>query len=421
MRLSADFIGNMGQGQAPAGVQDAGGVSFHSGRIKAGDAFFALPGEQGHGITFADAALANGAAFIVSDKPHPQGVLVADPAETLLALGRWARQQHSAAIIGVTGSAGKTSTKTFVAAALNASSSPGNFNTPLALAKTLVETVLSGQSNEPLVLELGIDHIGEMARLVELVKPTHGILTAIAPSHLEGLGTLETVAQEKTKLLAASPFALASLDASPHVALAHKTYGLSEAADFAGSFDTQLSYKGVHLTPPAPGRTMALNALAALVLAEEFGIDMTVAARRIESSVLEPGRLAIKVLGDLTILDDSYNSNPASAKQALEILRTLPAPRTAVLGDMLELGAASDDYHLQLGQQTTDIDRVIAIGPHARNIAAGNPRARYFGSTDAALQALAMLPRHGSILFKASRGMRFETLVAAMSKVSVGQ
>ena len=256
-----------------------------------------------------------------------------------------------------------------------------------------------------------------MDTLVSLVKPSHGVLTAIAPSHLEGLGTLETVAQEKSRLLAAAGTALASFEASSYLTVNHKTYGLERGADYSATFrDGQLSYRGVSLKPPAPGRAMAQNALAALVLAEDLGIDMNAAAKRIETSVLEPGRLAVKVYGDLTILDDAYNSNPASARQALEVLQTLPPPHTAVLGDMLELGVESDRYHLELGEATTGIDRVIAIGPNARHIAAGNPRARYFASTDAALQALATLPRRGSILFKASRGMHFETLVSAMSK-----
>ena len=188
----ADLLG----AEVPEGeLSPATGVTFHSGRVHAGDAFFALPGASTHGITFADKAVEQGAAFVVSDKPHPRGLLVVDPVEALLKLGRWARAAYPGSVVGVTGSAGKTTTKAFLAAVLEAPSSPGNFNTPLALATTLVNTYLQrGDEPTPLVLELGIDHVGEMATLVDLVKPTHAVLTLIAASHLEALKDLETVA-----------------------------------------------------------------------------------------------------------------------------------------------------------------------------------------------------------------------------------
>ena len=429
--MTAQDIADLGGGFVPADIagRKASGVSFHTGRLREGDAFFALPGENTHGLEFAPAALDKGAAFIVSDRAHPQGVQVPDPKRTLLELGRSYRNR-TGAVIGVTGSVGKTSSKTFIAAALNAQKSLGNLNTPLALAATLVNTRLAGHEDKALVLELGIDHVGEMAQLVELVQPDYGVLTAVAPSHLEGLGNLDTVAFEKSRLLvAASQQAFVSLQALPYLeansdidmsALRTKgltSYGLDQNADVIGTLENDtLNFETVNVSLSAPGEAMASNALVALALAQTLKIDLNEAAERLSKAQLEPGRLQRLKLGELTVLDDSYNSNPASAAEALKILRTLDAPHTAVLGDMLELGSESERYHYELGLASHDIERVIAIGQEAKAIARANPKARYFADTDMALQALKNLPRSGSILFKASRGMHFETLIEELSR-----
>ena len=175
----------------------ARGVRFHSDRVRPGDAFVAMAGARAHGERFADDALARGAAFVISDRPRPGAVLVDDAGAALLDLGRAARAARRGRVIGVTGSVGKTTAKALLAAALDAAASPGNLNTPHALATVLVDAWLADDLDRPLVLELGIDHVGEMARLIELVRPTDGLLTAIAPAHLEGLGDLATVAREK--------------------------------------------------------------------------------------------------------------------------------------------------------------------------------------------------------------------------------
>ena len=402
--------------EATRSLPHATGVSFHSDRVKKGNIFFALAGETSHGLRFADSALAKGAAFIVSDKPHPKSVEVDDPKEILLELGRWARQEITSPVIGITGSAGKTSTKSFIAAVLDAPKSPGNFNTPLALATTLIEHAIGPKCQKPLVLELGIDHPGEMDVLADIVKPTHAVLTLIAESHLHELKTLETVASEKVKLLQAAPYRLASTQAAHYIGNhidSVLTYGLRpQQADYVGDYDKgMLTYKSVELKLPAFGKGMAANATAALVVAEKLGIDLATAAQRLERSTLEPGRLEEKQVGSAILLDDSYNSNPASARQALEVLRTFPKPHTAILGDMLELGERSAAYHQTLGEQSCDIDKVLAIGPQSRHIASGNPKARYFASVQAAMPALRRIPLEGTILLKASRGMKFEDLI----------
>jgi UDP-N-acetylmuramoyl-tripeptide--D-alanyl-D-alanine ligase len=416
--LSAQFIAELGGNRTELSLPHATGVSFSTQRLKQGEAFFALPGATTHGIVYADDAIARGAAFVVSDRTHPMGIQVSDPVKTLLELGRWARAERTGAVIGVTGSAGKTSTRAFIAAALNAASSTGNLNTPYALASILVNTLLSTGKEQPLVLEMGIDHIGEMDTLVSVVQPTHGVLTLVAASHLEGLGSVESVAKEKAKLLQASSFKLANLQTQPFIRTLEpnaKTYGLSDLADFQGTYNNGiLTYKNTQVKLPVLGSGMATNALSALVLAEALEVPLTEAAKRLEQTVLEPSRLQLKRVGDALIIDDTYNSSPAAAKEALNVLRSLPGPHTAILGDMLELGQHSADYHFDLGKQTKDIDNVIAIGRMAKYIAEANGAANYFATVDGALEFLKTYKLQGTILVKASRGMRLERCVETL-------
>jgi UDP-N-acetylmuramoyl-tripeptide--D-alanyl-D-alanine ligase len=418
--LGAQFIAELGGSRTELSFPNATGVSFSTQRIEQGQVFFALPGATTHGIMFADDAIARGAAFIVSDRPHPMGVQVADPARTLLELGHWARSQRKGAVIGITGSAGKTSTRAFVATTLNAISSTGNLNTPFALAAILVNTLLTKGNEQPLVLEMGIDHTGEMDTFVNVVQPTHGVLTLIAPSHLEGLENIENVAREKAKLLQAASFKLANVQTQPFLRTLEpltKTYGLSDHADYQGTYNNGvLAYKNVQVKLPVLGAGMATNALAALVLAEELNVPLTDAAKRLEQTQLEPGRLQLKRVGNAQVIDDTYNSSPAAAKEALNVLRSLPKPHTAILGDMLELGPHSADYHFELGKQTRDLDNVIAVGRMAKYIDEANPNAHYFSSIDEALVFLKTYKVEGTILVKASRGMKLERCVDVLMK-----
>lgn len=414
-------VAKRGGGQAVPGLSPATGVSFHSQRVRPGDAFFALPGAAQHGLAFADAALAAGAAYIVSDKPHPQGVTVPDPAGLLLDLGADARRQLRGVVVGVTGSAGKTSCKTLLAAALGAEATPGNFNTPLALAQVLLETALAGRTaaDARLVLELGIDHPGEMETLLKLAQPTHAVLTLIAPSHLAGLETVAGVAREKLKLIAAAEHAFVSVQAAAFLNAAQRrkvtTYGLGGGevtgtlAEITPTGQT-LSALGVRVRLPFVGTALAENALAALAVAAHLGDDANAAASRLEGVTLEPGRLQVHHLGALTLLDDTYNSNPASAAAALETLQHFPPPHSAVLGDMLELGTESARYHRELGARTTILEQVVAVGPEMRALLEANPNAIYHETFD--LEALKRcLPDRGTLLVKGSRGLRLERLV----------
>lgn len=416
--LSASFVARLAGIDLPKQFEglSASGVTFHTERLEANDIFFALAGENVHGVHFADDALAKGAAFVVSDREHPNALVVDNAPEVLLKLGSWAREQITGPIVGITGSAGKTSTKTLVAAALNAKSSPGNFNTTFALAQSLVRHALY-HKDQILVLELGIDHVGEMKQLVNLVNPSYGILTNVGPAHLEALGSIKGVAREKSEMFSLGAKAFVSTQASslvkPHIA-EFQSYGL-EAADYTGQLsqnETQLSYKHITLNLPSIGQNMAANAVAALALAETLKLDLGQAAKRIEEASMEGGRLEFKQAGNLVIIDDTYNSNPLSVKPSLDILKKQAAPHIAILGDMLELGTHSHAYHHELGELSRGIN-TFAIGRESLYLLESNTSAKHYLTVDAFLTQLPDL-KTGTVLVKGSRGMKLERVVTAL-------
>ena len=418
--LTAEAIADTaGGGQVPAAAPAwpaATGAEFHAGRIEPGDAFFAFGGSSSHGLDYADAALAAGAAFIVSDRPHPRGITVREPRELLLKLGRTARSRLTGRVIGVTGSSGKTSSKELLAALLDGRMSPGNLNTPLALACTLLRSALTAPERD-LILELGIDRTGEMQELLDLTQPDAGLLTHLGPGHLDGLGDLAGVTAEKRRLIDSVPLAFVSSQAAAHLGRlpAHvRVYGLNGSGDSAAQLkaDGTLTMDGADWTPPLPGSAQAENLAGALAFAFTLGVDAATARARLNGMTPPAARLQFIRLADGRLLiDDSYNSNPASARAALEVLRSSPAPHAAVLGDMRELGSLAGELHRELGRATRGLAAVIAVGDWAEDVRASNPEAVTARDTAGAARLLDRLPEHGTLLVKASRSLAFEQLV----------
>lgn len=435
-------------------LPDATGIAFDSRRVRPGDAFFALPGESGHGIDFADDAVARGAALIVSDRPHRRGLLVDDARAAILALGRAARDRLAGPVVGITGSAGKTSTKALLAAALPGRSTPGNMNTHYAIASALVSAALEDAdlppdaSGAPLVLELGIDRPGEMTELLELTRPDHALLTTVGASHTQALGDVAGVAREKALLLERTPgvkvvgaaaalyLDAATLATTVVVDVVGKGAPLppefaGAAASAVGSAEelpggrTALRWRDAGetgaVTLPWPGRAMAQNALAAAATATRLGSAQKGAWERMAQAKLEHGRLERRELQGLTLIDDSYNSNPASLVEALEVLRAAPAPRAAFLGDMRELGSLDRESHLRAGEATLGLDLVVAVGPSSAALQETNPAAVHVPDAAAACALLERVPRGATLLVKGSRSVGMERVAeAARARASAG-
>lgn len=415
------------------------GVAFNSAAVRPGDVFFAFKGATHHGIDFADDALARGAAYIVSDKPHPRALLVPDAAAALLTLGVTARSSLTGPVVAVTGSVGKTTVKNMLAAMLNARATEGNLNTHFALASTLVDAALH-EPSRALVLELGIDRKGEMAELLALTAPDHALLTTIAESHLHALGDVAGVAREKSALLRATPgVKLVGPGAAAHLepellarcllvtlqppSRAVQVAATGTAAELitgryqaGGCSSATLQAYGRSLELPWPGRAMTENALLALTMALRLGVSEQEAVARLLAARLEPGRLQLHEREGLRILDDSYNSNPSSALEALEVLRSCAAPRVAFLGDMLELGEQETEQHQRVGAATRGLDLVVGVGEASESLRSGNPEVRLAADAAAAEAYLEQLPNGATVLIKGSRGMHMERLVTTLLK-----
>ena len=416
-------------------TRPASGLATHTGRLRPGDAFVALSGEHTHGIVHADAALGAGAPFLISDRPHPRALRVRDSTVALMRLGRHARDQHRGPVVAITGSVGKTTTKTLLGAALAARTSPGNINTPAALACVLIDAWLHDPAERSLVVELGIDRPGEMALLLSLVRPSHGVLTTVSEAHLAGLGSLATIAREKSLILeAAASGRYAGEGAWPHLAehqRAVTTLVSLGAGTPGGSFDARARRLDARLRSPTGdplevavslpglGAPVAHAALLALQVALDLGVSVDLAARRVSSAELEARRLQLRELGALVLLDDTYNANPTSMHAALEVLLQLPGPHAAVLGDMRELGERSISAHQELGRTVSQsgVTEVWFVGNEslaAFEAASALPRRHHLWHVEALINKSDELPDRGSLLVKGSRSLCLERLVDAL-------
>ncbi|GGJ19937.1 UDP-N-acetylmuramoyl-tripeptide--D-alanyl-D-alanine ligase [Deinococcus roseus] len=378
-------------------------------------AFAALQGANRHGNEFIAQALEKGAPFVLTDQDVQRGLQVAD---ATAALRQWARHQrdlHDQAVIGITGSAGKTTAKEYVRAAVDGVATPGNLNTLNAIACFLLEH--AGQTPAPLVLEMGIDRIGEMQELVELTSPDYGVVTAVGEAHLEFLGTVENVAREKGGILQARKLGVVSQRCTafyPGV----PTYGM-EHGTFQGrnlTFEpTQCHFQflGDAITVPTTSQVVAEAAVLGLGLARELGLNLREAAERIRSVDVPGGRFRVHP-GIVTVIDDTYNANPISMRASLENLKHYSGRKVAVLGDMLELGQNAAEYHRGIGlhaQQNADL--VFSVGQFAEQLSA-HPHS----DMAALIQTLKNEVRAGDVvLFKASRGIRLEQAVQAVREV----
>jgi UDP-N-acetylmuramoyl-tripeptide--D-alanyl-D-alanine ligase len=424
-------------------------VTFDSREVEAGSLFVAMPGTVHDGHNFVDAALAAGASgAIVStpiDAPH---VLVEDTARALEDLGRASRERSVARIVGVTGSVGKTSTKEALYAALNrcapdrvhrsVKSYNNHTGVPLSLARMPREADFA-------VLEMGMNNAGEIAALTRMVRPHVAIVNAIAPAHIENLGSEEAIADAKAEIFEGlEPDGVAILpNDTPHrgrlvkAARRHAdriiTFGHGDAdihalhavrADQGGSLisaallDSELTF-----TISQRGAHWVSNALAVLAAVEALGCDVAVAGLALaDMSGLkgrgERHRVPVKG-GELLLIDESYNANPASMAATLQTLGSESGVerRIAVLGPMRELGEHSAGLHAGLAPSILDakIDRLILIGEEMRPLAealVGKTALDLVTSVDEAITALQQMLQAGdAVLVKASNSVGLARLV----------
>ncbi len=418
--LDPAWVARVTGGVAGEAVQPARDLVWDSREVTPGTAFVALPGQRTHGNRFLEDAVRRGAAFLLTDRPHPRAVRVDDPYRALLRLGRALRDRFRGTLIGVTGSVGKTSTKEAIAQGLGFAAPAGNLNTPPALTRFFLHLDPGAPGA---VVELGIDRPGEIDELLALAAPDFGVLTAVAPAHLEGLGDLTRVAMEKARLLRTASTGLAEVSAARVAGVAGvATYGFDPAADHPAT-DLTLSpagarfrYRGWQVRVPYPSRGAALAALAALAVAEHLGLPLVAVRKRLARLRLPPGRMQVMQKGALTVIHDAYNANPASLAAGLEALSAFPGRKVVVLGEMKELGPEAVRYHREAARQAARVGEVLVfVGPHAKAMAEAAGKGQPAADLKEAGEALRRALRPGDVLYlKASRAVGLEALLEVL-------
>lgn len=371
-------------------------------------AFVALPGEKMHGNAFAQQALERGAPFVLTDLDVPRAVRV--PAgQAQEALFAWARSEraHSPLVVGITGSAGKTTAKSYAAAALEAHFMPV-FNTMPAIACFLIE---HGRSARPLVVEMGIDRPGEMAELMDLVRPDVGVVTTIGPAHLEQLGSVENIAREKGHILRGTR-ALVGEQASAFFPTPQdpgvESYGFGAVTHAGQNLElkpegAEFTFAGVPVQLPLASRVQAEAAVLGLLLAQEAGLDLRDAAARLSGVQVPGGRYRV-LPGRFTVIDDAYNASPVAVRAALDALHAHAGAgrRISVLGRMLELGPTERELHAEAGAYARRrADLTFGVGEFAAELGE-----RAYATVSELLADLLAEVRDGDVvLVKASRGI----------------
>ncbi|MFZ2629088.1 MAG: UDP-N-acetylmuramoyl-tripeptide--D-alanyl-D-alanine ligase [Rugosibacter sp.] len=422
------------------------GVTSDSRAVVAGDLFIAIQGEHFDGHDFVVGAIEKGAAGALVNHEfataHPNLPLIA-VADTRLALGALAaawRARFNIPLIGVTGSNGKTTVKEMCAAILRTQggavlATEGNLNNDIGLPLTLLKL---RAMHTAAVIEMGMNHFGEIDYLTHLAAPTVAVITNALRAHLEGLGTVQDVALAKGEIFAglgADGIAVFNADdaqAELWQTLAQDrlqlTFGLERAADVRGEFAPQgfggllclaTPWGATDITLSVPGRHNALNACAAAAatLATGVTLDMVTAGLAGFSGV--KGRLQRRAgLRGALVVDDTYNANPDSMRAAIDVLASIPGRRIFVMGDMGEAGEAAGQFHDEIGgyAKSHGIDRLLCLGElsaaAAHNFGAGG---EHFSRIDSLLKTLtAELDANVTVLVKGSRFMRMERVVAAL-------
>jgi len=450
--LSPGRIAEVCAGRVLRQGEPAARVVIDSRELRAGDCFVALPGDRFDGHEFVREALLAGAAGAVVSRPVPRAglpkklflVRVPDTNEALLRLAQTHRNTHDARVVGITGSCGKTSTKDMLghvlATAMRTVQSPKSFNNHVGVPLTLFQI---DHDTRAAVVEVGSSAPGEVQQLAEVVRPDIAIVTGIAESHLLGLGTLDGVAAEKAGLIQCLPkhgLAILNGDDTRCDEMAAQTPGRvvkvrvdSEAHLFA----TDVRFCGLGTTFRLMGETVVTiprmgshnvhNALFTIAAAQAMGMCRDDILEALSELPNTSRRLECKQLGDITLVDDTYNSNPGSARAALQAFAGMRVPgrRIVLLGQMLELGERSTALHLQLGREVaeTGVDLLVTLDKGARPVAAGARKAglqkravREVADITAAVDCLMELLRPGDwLLCKASRRIGLDRVVDALA------
>jgi UDP-N-acetylmuramoyl-tripeptide--D-alanyl-D-alanine ligase len=432
------------------------GVSTDSRTIKTGDCFFAISGENFDGHDYVTDAFAKGAVCAVvskdiqAEKTASQCLLKVE--DTIRALGELAREYRRGTgykVVAITGSAGKTTTRQIIYHALSrrfgVHQSPKSFNNQIGVPLTLLG---AGPQVQVVIAELGSNHPGEISYLTRIAEPDIAVVTNVHPAHLEGFGDLQTIIREKLSIsvgLRADGTLIINgdfdqmLEACRARGLRFTTFGKSDGCDYlAGNIRpdgpaSRFTIEGVEVYLPLAGAGNVENALAAWAVCSRLGLTIDDFAQSLETLSPVSMRSEILQIGTLTVLSDCYNANPASMRNALEILSSLdPTGRRRLVficGEMAELGRQAEHLHAELGKNIAQagVQLLLAVGKLAKIAAeAAQANADYdleikcFENTVSACNNLhEFIKDYDIILVKGSRVAKLELLVEKLNELFI--
>lgn len=417
-------------------TQLGNGIQTDTRILKPGEVFLALRGEKFDGHEFVSVAFEKGALAAIVDfeyqNPEFPVLQVKDTLKAYQAIGRWWRDRFDTPVIGVTGSAGKTTTKELIAAVLGTQGKVhktyANFNNEIGVPKTLLAIDVE---HDYAVIEMAMRGKGQIAELTQITRPTIGVITNVGTAHIELLGSEEAIATAKCELLAHMPsdgVAILNHDNPLLIKSAAKvwqgkvlTYGLSGGDIHGKLLDNQiLEVAGMQLPLPLLGRHNATNFMAALAVAQVLGIDWSSLTSGVTVDMPEGRAQRFALPKDVVILDETYNAAPEAMLAALTLLAETPGKRhIAVLGAMKELGERSHQLHQRVGEMVKNLKLdallVLVDGQDAQTIAqsAESVPSECFATHADLLARLKTFVREGDrILFKAAHSVRLDQVVS---------
>ncbi|HWH57577.1 MAG TPA: UDP-N-acetylmuramoyl-tripeptide--D-alanyl-D-alanine ligase [Terriglobales bacterium] len=446
----AQFLG-AAQSIHAAGDRIATGYSIDSRTIQSGELFFAVKGEKMDGHDFVAQAIEKGAiaAVVSREKPFAAELPVIAVDDTLVALQTLAtcvRRLWGKPLVGITGSAGKTTTKEAIAhvlaTRLKVHKSEGNFNNHFGLPLMLLKVQ---PEHDVAVIEMGMSHSGEITALAKIAQPEVGVVTNVAPVHLEFFDSLAGIARAKYELIESLPATgTAVLNADDEYVSQFgrdfrgkvMQYGLSPTAairaeniepraENGSAFDVVVGDQRERASLPLVGSHNVLNALAAVAVALDHGFTLHDAVSALSSISAADKRGQVVRLGNITVINDCYNSNPKALAAMVDALAAMPGKRRIVVaGEMLELGPAGAEMHRESGRHIAEkgIDLLIGVRGLAEQIVAGasvgNIKAEFVPTPEAAGEWLAKNTRDSDVvLLKASRGVKLEKALEVWKEV----
>ncbi|MBC7710792.1 MAG: UDP-N-acetylmuramoyl-tripeptide--D-alanyl-D-alanine ligase [Rhizobacter sp.] len=450
---ASDFLATAAGARMHGPAQQFTSISTDTRTLQSGALYVALRGENFDGHRFVGQAIKAGATGILVSQAVTVGseITTLQVADTLIALQQMAhasRLQFDGPVIAVTGSNGKTTTKEMIAAVLRAHygvdavlATTGNLNNHIGVPLTLLARQTS---HKVAVIEMGMNHFGEIALLTQLAEPTMAVITNAAAAHLEGVGSLAGVAEAKGEIFAglrAGGVAVVNADDYflPYWQVLNRertvtTFGIATTANVVGKsgaapgqmwLDSISNSAKLEIQLPVSGDHNVSNALAAVAVARGLGIPEATIKQGLEATVNVSGRLTSRpFVGGTTLIDDSYNANPASMRAAARVLVAHAAPRYLVLGDMGELGSTSEQLHELLVTDLSELqfDGVFTLGPKMKRVAhLFGVKGKSFDDVDPLAESLyPRLTAGATLLVKGSRSMALERVIEKLEQMSRG-